>query len=212
MNGGSTTTTEGGSTVDAPEPAGGTATDGATRPEHSRKWYRTGWGIAIAAVDTVLLAAVVVGTTGLLADVLGFVGLEPDTLQVTVRAHVYVFGVLGALGFVFMALVRDFDREFLDLARVNLRIPAAAPLAAGMFLLTDQFLGSLDSPELVAGVALLTGLFVDLAYKRIDALAHRLLPEKDRDGEAGVRHAGHPADADGQAAGSPEDGQAASDS
>jgi len=103
----------------------------------------------------------------------GVGGLGPGL----VPPFVPLFSVLGALGFVFTALTERFDAAVGTLVRYNLRLPAALPLGVGVYLLSDIVLGqsAADAP-LVAGVVFLSGLYVNLAYERLGALARRLLP------------------------------------
>ncbi|WP_255149196.1 hypothetical protein [Halorarius halobius] len=155
----------------------------ATGREPSR-WYRSPAVVATLVVDVLVLIVVAAGTTTL------FRGALPDGLltaldtgnafDVAVPWQVYAFGVLGAFGFVFTALIREFDRTPLTVVQYHLRVPAAIPLSTGTYLLADLILGGAEStPALVAGLAFVSGLYVNLAYERLAALAERLLPERE---------------------------------
>lgn len=118
-------------------------------------------------------------------DVLRTVGLGACPPSVTVPGFVYLYALVGATGFVFTKLVRDFDRSAGDLVRYNLRLPAALPLAAGVYLLSDRLVGSGPEP-LLAALAFATGLLVNTAYERIRDLAVSLLSPRRDDGDAGA--------------------------
>ncbi|MDB9279749.1 hypothetical protein PN416_07555 [Halorubrum ezzemoulense] len=156
------------------------------RSRLARTWYRSRFGVGVIAADVLL-------TVGLAAGALlvtdgpfpGFAGLGSGVVPLFVP----LFSLLGALGFVFTALVERFDASVGTLVRYNLRLPAALPLGVGVYLLSDILLGGTtgDAP-LVAGVVFLSGLYVNLAYKRLGALARRLLPASaDRSAGSGDR-------------------------
>ena len=159
-----------------------------SRSRLSQTWYRSRIGVGIVAADVVLTVGLAVAaslaTDGPLA---GVDGLAPGI----VPPFVPVFSVLGALGFVFTALSERFDAAVGTLVRYNLRLPAALPLGIGVYLLSDIVLGqSVADVPLVAGVVFLSGLYVNLAYERLGALARRLLPtsgggETSGDGSGG---------------------------
>jgi hypothetical protein len=144
------------------------------RPWLARTWYRSRLGAAVVAVD-VLLTAVLAAAASVAVDApfAGVGGLGPGI----VPPFVPLFSLLGALGFVFTALVERFDASVGTLVRYNLRLPAALPLGVGVYLLSDLLLGQgVDEVPLVVGTVFLSGLYVNLAYKRLGALARRLLP------------------------------------
>jgi hypothetical protein len=138
------------------------------------RWYRSAAGWVVVGVDLLMLAALVAGTTSVAGAFLAAVGAPAWTATVTVPPYVYLYAVLGATGYVFTMLVRNFDRSAGDLARYNLRPIAALPLAAGVYLLSDRLVGP-AATELLAGLSFVTGLFVNTAYLRIRDLAVRLL-------------------------------------
>lgn len=158
-----------------------------------RTWYRSKLGIAVIAVDFLSAAA--------LAGVTVTVGVDLAAgSSRTVPPAVHVFGLLGALGFVFTALIDDFDATVGDVLRYNFRLPAALPLGVGVFLLSEVVLGDAATDDaLVFGTVFLAGLYVNLAYKRLGALARRLLPgenvgnasaEEDDDADDGAGSGG----------------------
>lgn len=152
-----------------------------------KKWYATTLGRGIFAVDVILTVLLVVSTTLFFAEVLE----EPvPSVDGGVPAYVYVFALLGALGYVFTTLAEDFHRSTGKLIQYNIRLPAALPLGVGIFLFAEMILAdAAESQALVAGLAFLTGLYVNLAYQQLGALAERLLPggSEEDEGESSER-------------------------
>ena len=151
------------------------------RPWLARTWYRSRLGVAVVAVDVLLTAALAAAASvSVDAPFPGIDGLGPGI----VPPFVPLFSLLGALGFVFTALVERFDASVGTLVRYNLRLPAALPLGVGVYLLSDLVLGQgVDDVPLVVGTVFLSGLYVNLAYERLGALARRLLPSGSGRGE-----------------------------
>ena len=140
----------------------------------SGPWYESRLGVGIVLADLLLTFVLVYATVVGLGT--GFEELADVPLGV-VPWYIYVFSVLGALGFVFTALIDDFHRETGEVLQHNVRLPAALPLGAGVFLLSDVLVGDVAAAEpLVVGVVFLAGLYVNLAYRQLGALAKRLLP------------------------------------
>jgi len=137
-------------------------------------WHADRQARVLVAVDLVIMLAVVAGTTELLDDALGLVGIDASPLAVTVPWHVYAFALLGGAGYVFTMLI-CYDASPGDVFDANLRVPAALPLAAGIYLRVVQLLGEVPTDRLLAGLAFVTGLYVNRAYERIGDLADRLL-------------------------------------
>lgn len=163
-----------------------------------RTWYRSGVGIAVV-VGNLLLTVVLAAAAVVVSDG-GALGAETATGGI-VPPYVHVFSLLGALGFVFTALIEAFDCSVGTVLRYTLRLPAALPLGVGIFLLSEVILGEAAADAtLVAGVVFLTGLYVNLAYKRLGALARRLLPGSGGTGGG-----------DGDASEAGENGETASD-
>ena len=152
--------------------------DAGSAPE--RQWHESRLGVFVLAVDVLLVGAVAVGTTGALAGLRSVVGLGEPVPAVTVPAYVYVYGAFGALAYVFTRIVREMDRSTTELVHSNLRVLAALPLAAGLYLFAERLLGTAPATGSLAGLAFLTGLFVNTAYHRINALAKRLFPASER--------------------------------
>ncbi|WP_096394684.1 hypothetical protein [Halorubrum trapanicum] len=175
--------------ADDPTLAGDAASGADGRSWLARTWYRSRLGTAVVAVD-VLLTAVFAGAASVAIDApfAGIGGLGPGI----VPPFVPLFSLLGALGFVFTALVERFDASVGRLLRYNLRLPAALPLGVGIYLLSDLVLGQgVDDVPLVVGTVFLSGLYVNLAYKRLAALARRLLPPESGRSEGGTGQGGN---------------------
>lgn len=165
---------------DETEPADETdeKTDNAEKEEEEEwlagLWYRSRLGRGIVVGDIVLTLILVIVTVLVARN--GFANLE-DAPFGGIPGPVYVISVLGALGFVFTALIEDFDRDTAEVLQHNFRLPAALPLGAGVFLLADVLLPDIgETGPLVLGLVFLSGLYVNLAYKELGALAKRLLP------------------------------------
>lgn len=196
---GESTTAEGGT---APE-AGREAAPNGERSWLTGPWYRSAVGIGVVLADVLLtlflggVTIVGVGGTGVGSG--PFAGIVPW--------YVYAFSVLGALGFVFTALIEEFGRSTFEVLHYNFRLPAALPLGVGIYLFSDILLGeaAADVP-LVVGLVFLSGMYVNLAYRQLGALARRLLPG-GREGESsrgdGTRdeEGTQPGDAEGDAEG-----------
>lgn len=137
-------------------------------------WYRTTLGRAIFVFDVLLMSVLVVSTTVFFAELLE----DPlPSLDGGVPGYIYVFALLGALGYVFTTLTDDFHRSTGKLIQYNLRLPAALPLAVGIYLFSEIILAdAAASPAILGGLAFLSGLYVNLAYSQLGALAVRLLP------------------------------------
>lgn len=142
-------------------------------------WYLTTWGLVVFVVDAVLVVLVMLGTSGVAASMLEPLGIDiPEA--VIVDAYIYVFAVLGALGYVFTAVVREFDRTTEELVKYNVRVMAALPLAGGVYLLSELILGEVPSKAVLAGLAFVTGLYVNRVYERIGMMADRLIPPEKK--------------------------------
>jgi hypothetical protein len=99
-----------------------------------------------------------------------------DVVQVPVA--VYVYSLLGALAYAFTFLIRKFDCETYTLVANALRIPAALPLAAGVYLFLEFFVGTNpaggDLASTVAATSFVTGLYVSLILHGFQTLGDRL--------------------------------------
>jgi hypothetical protein len=118
----------------------------------------------------------------------GLVGVTAQSLPVVggplvppgVPSYVYVYAAVGAVGYTFTrAVTVDVTAE--RIADWTVRVFAALPLAAATYLLVTVAVAGgvggaegITQPQL-ALVALLTGLFVNTSYARLDAAAKRLL-------------------------------------
>lgn len=155
-----------------------------------------------------VLTAVVVSATVDAARLPAFVpaplaGLSAGAVTPTVPPFVYTYATLGALGYTFTRVV-NVGPTAERLTDWTIRVLAALPLAAGTYLFAALLLpesvtgeGTEASRRLLAGLAFLTGLFVDLVYRRLSQLARRLV------GDTGGGSGG--AGADGGDASSPDE-------
>ena len=148
---GESTTAEGGTDPEA----GREAAPNGERSWLTGPWYRSAVGIGVVLADVLLtlflggVTIVGVGGTGVGSG--PFAGIVPW--------YVYAFSVLGALGFVFTALIEEFGRSTFEVLHYNFRLPAALPLGVGIYLFSDILLGeaAADIP-LVVGLVFLSGM------------------------------------------------------
>lgn len=128
--------------------------------------------LALYAVLTLLGVAI---STGFLAPDSWFeVGdMAPAT---RIPPFVFLYAFLGASAFAFSNLLRKENREWRDLVRLGMRVLSALPLAAGVYLLGAFLGGSADvtGERAAAGLAFLTGLYVNLALEGLYGLGMRL--------------------------------------
>lgn len=124
-----------------------------------------------------------------------------ETLSVAAVApvvppFVYTYALLGSLGYVFTKMYKK-DTGDWQLGQWSVRLVAALPVAVGTFLLAGLLLpegllqraldptgdgggatgalGAGGPRRVLAGLAFVSGLFVDTAYERLDMAARRLL-------------------------------------
>lgn len=143
-------------------------------PEWTGKhWLKSNYGIGLIIVDIILTVIIML----LLFFISGTNGdLSGASFSVT-RLNILLFAILGALGYVFTPLFKDIDRSIGTVLEYNFRIPGAIPLGFGVFLLSDYLLqnGGIG----VLGLSFLTGLYVNIFYKRLGAIADWALPSED---------------------------------
>ncbi|MFC7044369.1 hypothetical protein ACFQH6_02145 [Halobacteriaceae archaeon GCM10025711] len=165
-------------------------------------WYRHEAGVAIVVAYAGLVAV------GVLLS-MGVGGLIGPTHAVP--AFVYVFAGVGATGYVFTKLVTDFDRSVADLVQAGLRIPAALPLGLGVYLLASFFgLEAGSTPRTVAGLAFLSGMFVNVTFEHLGLLADRLYPDGESKSSEDTEIASTNTDGTGTDSRSDQSGQQAS--
>lgn len=158
--------------------------------------------IASYAVFSILLVIVTVDQSTLPGWVPLGGSFVADAVQVP--ASVYLFAALGACGYIFTRLIREFTdnvvdltfREFLEMMTTVL---AAIPLSAGVYLLSGfLFDASVStsagteaqlSQQTMAGIAFLTGLFVKRAYQRLGWVADKLMPTGEEAGQVDIDEA-----------------------
>jgi hypothetical protein len=146
--------------------------DQTASPEH---WYQNRLGIAVVALYVIFAVLAAAVTT---PPVLSVLGVTPTAMP-TVPVYVYLFSLLGALAYVFTAILNDVHQSTNSVIEVGLRLPAAWMLAAGMYLLAGMFLpdrGSAVVPpvQIIAGLAFLVGLYIDLTLRVFAAVAEMI--------------------------------------
>lgn len=134
-------------------------------------WYRTRGGRGLF------------GGTVLLTLAVAAVSVRIDGVRVPL--YVYVYGLLGALVYVFTSFANRFADDAQYQLKMFSRTVAAIPLVAGVYLLSGGFLPtgagdpsalqSAPNQRLVAGLVFLTGLYVSTTLKGLGRLAERLL-------------------------------------
>lgn len=131
-----------------------------------------GWTLLMLFLQIVVTVALV----GVTAQSLP--AIDAPLVPPGVPSYVYVYAGVGAVGYTFTrAVTVDVTTE--RIGDWTIRIFAALPLAAATYLLATIAVAGGGTEELtrrqLAFVALLTGLFVNTAYARLDAAAERLL-------------------------------------
>jgi len=141
----------------------------ARRPDEPR-WYSDVRSLALFALGLLLLGVGVIASLG--ESVLPFIPSDATP----VPSYVYLYALLGSLGYLFTTLFKEFDRSLLSLVQKGIRVPAALLLAAGFFMFTFLFVDDGNAPTgLIAGLAFLVGLYVNVALVTLDAIASRVL-------------------------------------
>lgn len=162
-----------------------------SEPETETKpWYRTWHGSTVIAVYALLTVGAALVTTGWQVKVGEFFSVETTGSQVP--GFIYVFAFLGAMAYAFTSVVAKldpeaeaFERGTPAVLRVGLRAMAALPLAAGVYLLWNVMDLPLDetNSRILAGVAFLVGLYVNVTLKALGGLAERILGRTARSRE-----------------------------
>ncbi|MFT4891738.1 MAG: hypothetical protein ACI9YT_002673 [Halobacteriales archaeon] len=144
-------------------------------PSDAADWHYDRGLLAVLAVYAVLtLLGVAVATGALVPDTWFEVASKAPATQVPPFVFLYAF--LGASTFAFSNLLRKENREWRDLVRLGMRVLSALPLAAGVYLLGSFLGGGADvaGGRAAAGLAFLTGLYVNLALEALYGLGMRL--------------------------------------
>lgn len=140
----------------------------ARRPDEPR-WYSDARSLGLFALGLALLGI------GIIASLEGnTLPLIPDVAE-PVPPHVYLYALLGSLGYLFTTLFKEFDRSLLSLIQKGIRVPAALLLAAGFYMFTFLFTTSESAPTgLISGLAFLVGLYVNVALLTLESVASRV--------------------------------------
>ncbi|MFW5917992.1 MAG: hypothetical protein ACOCR0_00770 [Haloferacaceae archaeon] len=143
------------------------------------RWSGQNWLLITLFIGLTVLGVAI--STGELGS--EFVDAPDDgwNAPVTVPPFVYLYASLGALGYIFTRLITRLE-DFVEwgdiekLVTMALRIPAAWILAAGVYLFVPVFVPeNANNAWFTAGMAFLVGLYVNVAFKALGALAERLL-------------------------------------
>lgn len=148
--------------------------------EEPRPWYKTRTGLGLISLFIALALGGVIASAfqNATLDLFGYVNLRMPTLTPSVPASVYFYSFLGALAYAFTSVVvPDEEKNRQEVLQVGLRVPAALLLAAGIYLLAGLAIPADPGPNenVMAGVAFLVGLYINVALKALGALADRLI-------------------------------------
>ena len=172
-------------------------------------WHDDRTILAVLVVYAILtLLGVAISTGVLVPDSWFVVGSETPATQVP--EYVYLYAFLGASAYAFSNMLRKDDRQWRDLVRLGTRVLSALPLAAGIYLLGSFLGGGADvaGGRAAAGLAFLTGLYVNLALEGLYGLGTRLYglspPESEGNDEDTDETEGNEDETDGEK-GEPDD-------
>lgn len=138
-------------------------------------WHHDRTALSVLGLYALLTLLGVGLSTGLLVPDSWFeIGKDPPPTRVP--PFVYLYAFLGASAFAFSNLLQKGERDWRDLVRLGMRVFSALPLAAGVYLLGSFLGGGLDvaGGRAAAGLAFLTGLYVNLALEGLYGLGMRL--------------------------------------
>jgi len=130
--------------------------------------------VVLALYGILTLLGVAVATGALVSD--AWFEVATDAPPTRIPPFVFLYAFLGASAFAFSNLLRKENREWRDLVRLGMRVLSALPLAAGVYLLGSFLGGGADvaGGRAAAGLAFLTGLYVNLALEALYGLGMRL--------------------------------------
>lgn len=141
----------------------------ARRPDEPR-WYSDVRSLVLFALGLLLLGIGIIASLGE-----SVFPLVPSDAK-PVPPYVYLYALLGSLGYLFTTLFKEFDRSLLSLIQKGIRVPAALLLAAGFFMFSFLLVDGENPPTgLIAGLAFLVGLYVNVALVTLDRIAARVL-------------------------------------
>ena len=147
----------------------------ARRPDEPR-WYSDIRSLGLFALGLALLSVGIIASLG--ENVLPLV---PPVTE-PVPSYVYLYALLGSLGYLFTTLFKEFDRDLLSVVQKGIRVPAALLLAAGFYMFTFLFITSETAATgLISGLAFLVGLYVNVALVTLDTIASRVFSRFDDD-------------------------------
>ncbi|GCF15371.1 hypothetical protein Harman_33060 [Haloarcula mannanilytica] len=138
------------------------------RPDEPR-WYSDTRSLGLFILGLALLSVGIIASLG--GNILPLV---PSVTE-PVPSYVYLYALLGSLGYLFTTLFQEFDRNLLSLVQKGIRIPAALLLAAGFYMFSFLFMtGENAATGLISGLAFLVGLYVNVALVTLDTIASRV--------------------------------------
>lgn len=153
------------------------------RPPTLIAWYQSRLGVGLLIMYSVLGMLCLLLVSGVLypsvitIEIAGVIDTHPFVTPI----QLYLYTMLGALGYIFGTLTENPDASPLGVFHIGLRIPAALLVTTGVFLFSStlgfelQNTGVTDERTL-AGMAFLVGLFVDHALRSLRAISSRLYP------------------------------------
>lgn len=142
-------------------------------------WFKDPWGkrLVVAYVVLTLLGTGV--SIQIVQDTVGGLFVDGYEAPVAVPGTIYVFGLLGALTYVFTSLTFGGDKDRYGVVQLGLRMIAALPLAGGVFLFSAFFVDASPNSQIVNGLAFFAGLYVRLTLQSLGKLAERLYGAAD---------------------------------
>lgn len=90
-----------------------------------------------------------------------------------VRGYVFLYAFMGASAYAVTSLVSD-EKTTDDVIKLGLRVVGALPLAVGVWALAPA-VGAGGNERVIAGLAFLAGLYVNLTLKTFGGVAERLM-------------------------------------
>lgn len=137
-------------------------------------WFRDSWGKRLVVAYVALTLLGIIASIQVVQDSLGSLFLDGYEAPVAIPATIYLFGLLGALTYVFTSLTFGEDKDRYGLVQLGLRVIAALPLAGGVFLFSAFFVDESANSPIVNGLAFFAGLYVRLTLQSLGKLAERL--------------------------------------
>lgn len=133
--------------------------------------------VSTGLLSTATLAGLVTSPVPIPAISIGF------PVEVTVPAYMYAYAMFGTTAYIFANKIST-GSETLKPRQAFYRVFAVLPVVAGVYLLWGVLWPDVTaSPTLQAGIAFLTGLYVELAIAALAVVADRFVPAGSTDDE-----------------------------